>query len=89
MLTDYQNGDYNGFGYRIGNRKGAVMESIKWNVRALAANEKLSVEALAEKCDIPAQHLKDVSTGRVKMTADDLIKLSITTGVSPFAIKTS
>ena len=63
-------------------------KEIKWNVRALAANRKQSIETLANDAGINPQHLKDVSTGRVKMSADDLIRLSATTGISPFSIQT-
>ena len=61
----------------------------KWNIKALAANQNISIDQLAEKAQISGRHLKDVSSGRVKMSADDLIKLSIATGVSPFEIATS
>lgn len=59
---------------------------IKWNVRALAANLKISIEELAKRADINPTHLSDVSVGRVKMTARDLIQLAKATGVSPFNI---
>lgn len=64
-------------------------EAIKMNVRALAANMKISIEDLAEKADIDAGHLKSVSSGRATMTATDIIKLSRATGVSPFNIDTN
>jgi len=57
------------------------------NVRALAANEHMSVEKLAEKCGIDPGHLKSVSLGRATMSAKDLVLLARGTGVSPFNIK--
>ena len=59
----------------------------KWNILALAANERLSVEKLAEKCEIEPIHLRSVSNGRATMTARDLIHLAKGTGVSPFSIQ--
>lgn len=63
------------------------MNELKMNVRALAALNKESIQQLAERCDIEYNHLRLVSSGDVKMTADDLIKLSKGTGVSPFNIE--
>ena len=40
-----------------------------------------TIEELAKKADIKPQHLLDVSSKRVRMTADDLIKLSKATGI--------
>jgi len=57
------------------------MEKYKVNVKAMAANLDISIGELAEKAGINANHLYDVSAGRSKMTADDLIKLSAATGV--------
>lgn len=63
-------------------------EAIKMNVRALAANKKISIEELAALAGIDAGHLKSVSSGRATMTADDILKLSAATKVSPFNIDT-
>lgn len=57
------------------------MENIKLNVRALAANMKISIEALADLCKIERNHLKQVSAGNVEMTAYDLKQLSKVTKV--------
>ena len=46
-------------------------ETIKMNVKALAANMNLSIEKLAELAGINVNHLLQVSCGRVKMTADE------------------
>lgn len=59
------------------------MEDIKLNVRALAAMQKISIEELAKQCDIDPSHLKSVSSGRVTMSAEDLLKLSAKTGIPP------
>ncbi len=57
------------------------MENITLNVRALAANMKISIEALADLCGIEKNHLKQVSAGKVEMTAYDLKQLSRVTKV--------
>jgi transcriptional regulator with XRE-family HTH domain len=57
------------------------MEEIRLNVRALAANMKISIEALADLCGIERNHLKQVSAGNVEMTAMDLKKLAKVTRV--------
>lgn len=58
-----------------------------WSVKAIAAGLDINIETLAEKANINVQHLKDVSAGRVRMTADDLIKLSAVSGIAPNDIK--
>ncbi len=63
------------------------MDNIMMNVRAIAANEKLSIEKLAEKCDIDPSHLKSVSSGRAVMTARDIVMLSKGTGISVYNIQ--
>lgn len=57
------------------------MEDYKINVRALAANLRITIEELAVQSGINPNHLKQVSAGNVKMTADDLHKLAEFTGV--------
>lgn len=57
------------------------MEDYKINVRALAANLRITIEELATQSGINPNHLKQVSAGNVKMTADDLHKLAKFTGV--------
>lgn len=64
------------------------MDEIKWNVRALAANRKQSIEALADDAGIDPAHLRNVSTGRAVMYARELLALSVLTGVPPFNIET-
>ena len=68
---------------RIGNvnRKEKTMNGITLNVRALAANMKISIETLAERCGIEKNHLRQVSAGNVDMTAYDIKALSKVTGV--------
>lgn len=61
--------------------------NIKLSIRALAANENLSVEALAEKCGLDPVHLRNVSLGRAAMTAKELMTLAENAGVSPSLIQ--
>lgn len=71
-------------------KKGEEMEQnmndVKLNVLALAALKKESIKELAERSDIDYSHLRLVSCGSAKMTADDLLKLAKATGISPFNI---
>ena len=57
------------------------MEDYKLNIKAIAANMNIPIEELAERCGINSSHLKNVSAGRAKMTADDILKLSDYTGI--------
>lgn len=52
------------------------MEEVKFTVKMLAAYMRMSIERLAENAGINTDHLLNVSAGRVKMTADDIVKLS-------------
>ncbi len=63
------------------------MNGIKLNIRALAALKGVSIEKLAELCDIAPSHLKQVSCGRLKMSAYDLAQLSAVTGIPVENIK--
>ena len=57
------------------------MDNIALNIKALAAMKNMSIEELSKQCGIDYNHLKQVSAGRVKMTADDLKRLSAFTEV--------
>lgn len=57
------------------------MENIKFTVRMLAAYMRMSIEEMARQCGIDPAHLKQVSAGRVKMTAEDLQRLIAFTGI--------
>ena len=57
------------------------MENVMFTVRMMAAMMKISIEDLADKCEIERAHLKQVSAGNVKMTAYDLRQLSKITGI--------
>ena len=57
------------------------MEGVKFTIKALAAVKGVTIEELSNMADIKYQHLKDVSSGRVTMTARDLIRLHEATGV--------
>ena len=63
-----------------------MVHSRKLNVKALAAMMEVNIAKLAEMADISPNHLMDVSSGRVKMTARDIIKLAETCNVSPHRI---
>lgn len=63
------------------------MSEIKLNVRALAAMMNMSIEQMAKECGISDSHLKSVSSGRARMTAEELLKLAEFTKVDPFMIK--
>lgn len=57
------------------------------NVKALAAMLDMSITELAKEAGIDQSHLLSVSSGRVKMTAKDLQKLSTRTGIPAENIK--
>lgn len=57
------------------------MDNIKFTVKMMAAYMKETIAELAEHSGIDPTHLQQVSSGRLKMTADDLIKLSDYTGI--------
>ncbi len=59
------------------------MAQVKMTVRMLAAMMKISIEEMARRAGIDPSHLKQVSAGNVRMTAEDLIRLSKLTGVDP------
>ena len=61
--------------------KGGTVENIKLNIRAIAAQMKVSIETLAEMCEINPNHLKQVSAGNVPMSAYDLKQLSRVSGI--------
>lgn len=51
------------------------------NLRSLAADGHESIASLAERAGINPDHLYAISCGRVRMTADDIMKISNATGV--------
>lgn len=59
----------------------------QYSVKALSALMGLTISELAEKCGINKYHLQQVSCGRIKMSSEDIIKLSKYTGVSAKEIK--
>ena len=63
------------------------MDDIKFTVRMIAAYMELSIEELAKRCDIDVFHLQAVNAKRIKMTADDLVKLSNVSGIPSEKIK--
>ena len=64
------------------------MEDVKFTVKMLAAYMRMSIGKLAESAGIEPEHLLNVSCGRVKMTGDDLVKLSNYTGIPAKNIET-
>ena len=61
----------------------------KWSVGAIARDMNISVEELANRAGIKPTHLRSVSLNRATITGDDLIKIALLTGISPFEIKTT
>lgn len=59
------------------------MDEYTLTVKAIAANMDVTIGELAEKAGIDPSHLYDVSSGRVRMTAEDILKLSAVSGLSP------
>lgn len=57
------------------------MDNVMFSVRMLAVMRKQTISELAADADIKPQHLLDVSAGRSKMTADDIVKLSALTNI--------
>lgn len=51
------------------------------NIKALASMMNTTIDGLAEIAGLNGQHLRDVSAGRVTMTARDLINLHKATNV--------
>ena len=65
------------------------MEELRFTVKALASVSGMTVAELAEACGISVAHLQNVSAGRTRLTADDLIRLSDFTKVPPGQITDS
>ena len=57
------------------------MEEYTLSVKAIAANMGLTIGELADNAGIDQNHLYEVSAGRAKMTADDILKLSKISGL--------
>ncbi len=66
---------------RVNKEGGDRMENIKFTVKMLAALMKQTIAELAESAGIEPNHLQQVSTGRLKMSAYDLVQLSDYTGI--------
>lgn len=63
------------------------MDDIQLTVKAIAGQMNESIESLAKHCDINPIHLKNVSLGITRMTAEDLKKLSKYSGIPADNIK--
>ena len=57
------------------------MNELEFNVKAIAALKKLSIQELAEKTGINYNHLREVSARRVKLNLQDVKILSDFSGV--------
>lgn len=57
------------------------MNELEFNVKAIAALKKLSIQELAEKTGLNYNHLREVSAGRVKLNLQDVKILSEFSGV--------
>ena len=57
------------------------MEEYTLTVKAIAANMNITIGELAERAGIDSNHLYEVSAGRAKMTATDILKLAETAGL--------
>ena len=60
----------------------------KKTIKDIAEKMHMTVEQLAEKAGIDPGHLKRVSEGRAKMTAEDLLKLAYRYEISVYDIET-
>lgn len=65
------------------------MEDLKLTIKAIAAQFNMSIEEMANECSISSNHLKMVSCGYVKMTAEDVEKISIRFNIPMQNIQTS
>ncbi len=63
------------------------MENVMFTVKMLSAYTNESIMEMAEKAGLDGYHLQQVSSGRTKMTAEDIIKLSLYTGIDPKRIQ--
>lgn len=63
------------------------IRDIKLNVKTLARYMDMSIQDMAKECEISPEHLKWVSLGKVKMTAEDMQKLSAFTEIPMENIK--
>ena len=56
---------------------------MKLTIRQIADSQKISISELATKANIDPDHLQRVSDGKVRMTAEELVKLSKLTKIDP------
>lgn len=64
------------------------MNDKKWTIKQMCVRLNINMKELAEKSDIPYNHLKMVSAGAVRMTAEDLVKLHNFSGLAMEEIET-
>ena len=63
------------------------MEEYILSIKAIAANMNMTIGELADCAGIERNHLYEVTAGRVKMTADDLLRISKASNVPPTNIR--
>lgn len=63
------------------------MEEYTLSIKAIAANMGVTIGELADNAGIDPNHLYEVSAGRAKMTADDILKLANISGLPPKNIR--
>lgn len=64
------------------------MEDYTLTVKAIAVNMGLTIGNLADVCGIERNHLYEVSAGRAKMTADDILRIAKAAGIEPKNVAT-
>lgn len=57
------------------------MEDIKLNIRAICAMRKITLSEFAKECGITENHMKDLAKGKVRMLAEDFVKIHEFTGI--------
>lgn len=57
------------------------MDELRFSVKALAAVRGITLRELAEESHLDYYHLRQISCGRVKMSAGDLVALSKASGI--------
>ena len=63
------------------------MEEYTLSIKAIAVNMSMTIGELADSAGIERNHLYEVSAGRAKMTADDLLRISKATNIPPTNIR--
>jgi hypothetical protein len=67
--------------------KGGEQMTVKMTVAMICAYLKVSTDELADMAQIDRNHLRAIRAGRSKMSADDLMGLSIAANLDPADIE--